>query len=392
VSPASEGMLRLLQEDDLEAYLALRDQSFGYPPGEATRATIRTRLARTLGAFTASGDLVASVADHRLETFIAGRPLPLQGVGALQTAVTARRRGIAVRLLERLLVAARDAGVGWSLLYPFDPRFYARLGWQSLPTGVRLALDLPWWERPGETLAEQVTGELRVALQPVYLRCAAGWNFTNARTRGPWDVWQELLPEPGSLGTAYRVEDGYAVLRVRHAGPQQFTLDVVDASWCTAVGRAAVLALLRAHLGHVQRIELEVPRDDALAWDWADWWPVATASTRMVRVVDVRAAMAPLATTETLAAVTLRIHDPLAPWNDGTWRFTPGADGCDVQRAAGTAAATIDVRALPLLVGGAASPAAVVRAGLADGPPAALSPLAGLAGGLTPYQAASDRF
>ena len=384
--------LRTLHDDDLDAYLELREHSFGYPPGDDVRTELRGRMPFTVGAFDPTGRLVASAARPSFETFVGGRRQPLLGVAAVQTTLPARRRGVARTLMARLLADGREDGIGWSLLYPFDPRFYDRLGWQSLPTGVRLAMDMAWLEPPRPVDTWPVGSDLRSALQEVYQRCAAGWNFSNARTVGPWDVWSDMLPERGGRGAAYRVEDGYAVLRLRDAGAAGTILDVIDAAWCSPSGRDEVLSLLAAYGGQADRLEIELPHDEALAWSLADWFTVPTRATRMVRVVDLTAALAPLVPNDDTLACTVRVRDALAPWNDGTWRITPGPEGCAVEPTSAAVAATLDVRAVPLLVGGAATPEAVLRAGLADGDRRALATLAALSTGRTPYQSLNDRF
>ena len=384
--------LRPLTEDDLEPYLVLRDHSWGYANGEAARADMRERLPEALGAFDETGRLLASAAGPRIEAFVARRRVRMLAVAGVQTLPTARRRGLAAALLERLLAEARDGGLGWSLLYPFDPRFYARLGWQALPSGVRLSMSTRWWTRPEPVDAEQLSGDLSEALQALHLRCAAGWSFSNARTMGPRDTWGGLRPEPGQRGAAFRVEDGYAVVRLLETSAQHLTLQVVDAAWCSAAGRRQVLGLLGSYQGQVQRIELEVPRDDALAWDWSTWWTATSNTTPMARIVDLPAALAALGAASDLPTVTLRVRDRWAPWNDGTWRLTPGTDGCAVSAVASGADATLDVRALPLLLGGAATPEAVVRAGLAEGDPAPMAVLATLSAGVTPYHRLTDYF
>jgi len=384
--------LRTLHDGDLDAYLELREHSFGFPPGDDVPTELRGRMPMTVGAFDTAGRLVASAARPTFETFVAGRRQPLLGVAAVQTALPARRRGVARALLARLLADGRDDGIGWSLLYPFDPRFYDRLGWQSLPTGVRLGMDMAWLEPPRPVDAWPIGSDLRSALHELHQRCAALWNFSNARTEGPWDVWSGLLPERGGRGAAYRVEDGYAVLRLRDAGSAGTILDVIDAAWCSPAGREDVVALLAAYAGQADRLEIEVPRDDALAWSLTDWFPVPTRATRMARVVDLAAALAPLVPNDDARACTVRVRDALAPWNDGTWRITPGPSGCAVEPASVTAEASLDVRALPLLVGGAATPEAVLRAGLADGDRRALTTLAALSAGRSPFQSLNDRF
>jgi predicted acetyltransferase len=397
---ASDATIRRLEGDDLEAYLRLREGSFGFPDGEEVRAELAGRLATTWGAFRGD-ELAASAADPRFEVFVAGARVPMVGLAAVQTAPEHRRGGLAALLMQRALQAARDEEVGWSVLYPFDPRFYTRYGWQALASGVELELPA---ERLGARRAfeaTRVTSDLRGALQEVYTRCARHFTFANARTKGPWDVWEDLLPTPGKQGLAYRLDDAYVVLRQRHENDQHGpTLHVIDHGYASARGRDALFGLLATFAGQSPRVILDVPSTDPLAWDWSGWYPRQARKTLMARIADVPSALRRLRAVRPaergdeavdLPDCTLTVRDAFAPWNEGSWRLRPGPDGSEVTRAA-AAQTTIDIRALTLLLSGAATPLAVRLAGLAEGDDGALSTLAALSAGRTPYQAPSDAF
>jgi predicted acetyltransferase len=393
-------VVRRLGADDFGAYLRLRDGSFGYPAGDEVRDELAGRLPSTWGAFR-GGELAASLADPRFEVFVAGERVPMAGIAAVQTAPEHRRAGLARRLMRHALEIARDDGIGWSLLYPFDPRFYTRYGWQGLATGVTLELPPERLGGGGEVAAKRVTSDLRGALHDVYARCASQWTFANARTIGPWDVWDDLLEAPGKLGLAYALEDAYVVLRQRHEDdPHGPTLRVTDHGHATAAGRSALVALLASFAGQSSKIVIDVPAVDPLAWDWSGWYPRRGRKTLMARVADVHGAVSRLRARRPaesgdapvdLPPFTVGVHDPFAPWNEGPWRVTPGPDGCGVERA-GRSDATVDVRGLALLLSGAATPLAARMAGLAEGDEAALSTLAALSGGRSPYQAEADGF
>ncbi|MBA2667716.1 MAG: GNAT family N-acetyltransferase [Trueperaceae bacterium] len=390
-------IVRRLVDDDVERYLELRDVSFGYPGGDDIRAEIAGRMATTWGAF--RGDaLAASLADPRFEVYVAGVRVPMAGVAAVQTAPEHRRLGLAARLLRHALEIARDDGIGWSLLYPFDPRFYTRYGWQGLSTGV--TLEMPLERLAGGALADatRVTSDLRGAFQALYARCAVGWTFANARTIGPWDVWEDLLAEPGQQGLAYRLDDAYVVLQHHYEDDQHGpVLRVRDHAHASASGRRALLALLASFAGQSSKIVIDVPATDPLAWDWSGWYAKHARKTLMARVADVPSAIARLrARTSTgeridLDPCTVTIRDAFAPWNEGSWRVTPGPDRCVVARS-DRAITTLDVRGLALLLSGAVTPRTVILAGLAEGDHAALDTLATLAAGRTPYQAPVDAF
>jgi predicted acetyltransferase len=403
----SDITLRPLTEADLDAYLELRDTSWGYPATDPElRATFLRRLPTIWGAFDGRDALAASLTDHRYEIYVAGVRVMMSGIGAVQTSPEHRRAGLARRLLVGALERARDESIGWSVLYPFDPRFYARYGWQALATGTELEIPT---ERlggagaagTGVAGAERVRGELREALQGIHERCAARYSFANARTRGPWDVWEDLRPKPGERALAYRFEDGYAIVRTKDegdlSGPQ---LRVLDHGAASARGREALRGLLGSFVGQASTVRIDVPSDDPWAWDWSNWYARRGRNILMARVADVPAALGRLRAVRPaegidepieLAPFTVRVRDDVSPWNDGAWRVEPGPDGCSVTRAS-DADATVDVRGLTLLVGGGTSPDAVRRAGLAEGAAAPLAALAALAAGRTPYQASADGF
>jgi predicted acetyltransferase len=155
------------------------------------------------------------------------------------------------------------------------------------------------------------------------------------------------------------------------------------------------IALFR---GHADRVHLEVPWDDPVAADRVRAHAVPGKTGLMARIADVALAVRPLRAVADDDApleappLTMRVLDPFAPWNDGTWRLTPGPEGTDVAPATGTPDATVDVRALALLLSGAAAPSDVRRVGWAEGDGRALATLALLAGGRRPYRSPVDRF
>jgi hypothetical protein len=63
-----------------------------------------------------------------------------------------------------------------------------------------------------------------------------------------------------------------------------------------------------------------------------------------------------------------------------------------VAPASGGAGATLDVRALSLLLAGAAAPGDLRRLGLVEGDARVLATVAALSGGRTPYRSPLDRF
>jgi predicted acetyltransferase len=403
---------RRLGDDDLAAYLRLRDGSFGYPGGDPEVVAVLTRrLPRTLGAFV-GGRLVSSVTVHAFHAYVAGVEVPFGAMAGIQTDPEHRRGGHAARLMRRALDEGRAESFGWSLLYPFDPAFYGRYGWVSFPSSVPLQLPiaaLPAGAAHGRgtiarlddgaegTAQSPASGAADGVLRTAYARFARTRTFADARRQTTWDPWEDLAAAPGTRLLRFAGADAFLVLRlVEEAAATR--LDVVDAGWCDATGRAAVFGTIAAFRGQAATVRIEVPWDDPVAADRLRTHAWAAPPGPMARVADVALALGAwraLADDDTplgLAPVTVRLIDAYAPWNDGSWRIEPGPDGCTVAPAAGGAAATVDVRGLALLLAGAAAPGDLRRLGLVEGDGRALATLGALAGGRTAYRSPIDRF
>jgi len=389
--------VRRLTADDLDAYLRLREGSFGYPGGsDEALSALAARLPRTWGAFV-GGTLASSVTVHAYRGFVAGVEVAIGGMAGIQTSPEHRRGGHAARLMRRALDEGRAEGFGWSLLYPFDAAFYGRFGWASVPTSVPLQLPperLPAGSAVGLPRHDGAGCDLRRA----YARFAPTRTFADTRRQGPWDPWQDLAGTPGARVLGFAGDGAFLVVRLHDDGEASTRLDVLDLGWCDAAGRDAVYGALASFRGQAALVRVDPPWDDPVAADQLRAFSRPGPTGLMARVADAELALAPLRAVADddapleLPPVTVRLVDAYAPWNDGSWRLTPGATGCGVAPVRGAADATLDVRGLTLLLAGAAAPGDVRRLGLAEGDGRALRVVAALAGGRTPYRSPIDRF
>jgi len=388
---------RSLTPDDLDAYLRLRETTFGYPGRtDDVVAAFTARLPRTHGAFV-DGELASTVTRHDYRVYLAGTVAAAAGFGSISTAPEHRRSGHVARLMHRGLAASRDAGQGWNLLYPFDDAFYARYGWASVPTGVLLEL-------PPERLPDgrprglrRVDGPAAAGLSAAYARAASGRTFADTRTVGPWDAWEELDGAPGDGLLRYASDDAFVALRLRYVDGEP-RLEVLDLGWADAAGRDAVWGTLSAFRGHVARVRIHVPWDDPLALARVRGHAVTGHAGLMARITDVPLALAPLRAVADddapldLPPLHLRVVDPFATWNERVWRIEPGPSATAVTPSRAAPDATLDVRGLALLVSGSGAPADARRAGWADGCGRALATVAALSGGRRPYRSLVDAF
>lgn len=399
--------LRPLREDDLDEWIRIRAASF--PPHgpvevEAARERLAPRLPWTWGA-EVEGSLTAVATWFPFRAWVGGVLVETGALGGVVSAPEHRRRGNVRALLLDGLRKLHERGVGFALEHPFDTRFYAALGFRSVPSGTRMELPL-----------ERVAGDpKRVAFAPVpraagdavpadlldlHARFARRWTFAPDRD------WRPEGEEPGggpqwrasfeasartAPPVAYLAQGGYAVVTVGDLDAGG-VLQVEDAAWSDAAARGRVLAMLGAWRGQAERLRIDLPCHDPVARDEGPRYGIPRPSLQ-ARIVDLPGALRPLRASLRGRGEprTIRIRDEGCPWNDGTWRIAPGPDGTEVDRARGAAEATIDAAALVSLLTG--TPAElVVDHGEAEGDASALAALADLTAAHPPFLGAADYF
>jgi predicted acetyltransferase len=386
--------LRALTENDLDAFVWLR--SVAYPGADLEPAELRrilaTRLPHSSGLFV-DGDLACVATSWPMRMYLGGRLVPMSGLAGVATAPEHRRRGLVREILRSLLERLRDEGVGWSLEYPFDPRFYQRLGWQSVPCGVELELPTEYlFQGPPPCSLRRLPLEQFASRSEVFESWSSRFNFTLSRVDDARDSWRRLVSDQWLDHDAflYGSDDAYVLFTLSHENRNQ-VLTVKDYAYSSATGRSDLLAFLGAMQGQATLVRIHVPDDDPLAFQHRTRharprrWPL------QARIVDLATALAPLSALEP-RTLRIGVSDPLCPWNDGTFEMAVGPGGSTVRRADGEPEARIPVQSLPLLILGNVSADSALAQGLAEGDPRPLAVLAALGAGRTPFMPLADAF
>ena len=333
-----------------------------------------------------SGDKLTSAAvRYPFEMFLAGQRVRVGGLASVLSAPETRRRGFVRELLHGTLKKLHEDGVGWCLEYPFDPRFYARYGFTTVPTGSEVTF-------PAEKLfsgpapdAERFTGDAEKVLEPIYNAWAQSYTFTLARNNTARPTWSRILTDR----FCYVLEDAYAVMELEQTAKAQ-TLIVHDYAFATPAGREQLFRFLGAFYGQAELISLHLPSDEPLAFDLQTYHtnelPILQA-----RIVDVKAALEPLVS-PVAKTFTLRVHDLFCEWNDGVLEVELGPSGSSVTPSHKTSTLALDISTLTQLLSSALSAAAAQRAGLLDGDIHVAETLASLSNGCVPFMPSSDYF
>ncbi len=402
--------VRELNEKDLDALFAIRQISFldrSDFSDPALRARHAARLQHTVGHF--YGDKLTSAAVcFPFEMFLAGQRVRVGGLASVLSAPETRRRGFVRDLLKGILERLHEDGVGWCLEYPFDPRFYARYGFATVPTGSEVTF-------PAEKLfsgpapdAERFTGDAATVLQPIYDTWAQSYTLTLSRANTARPTWSRILTDDRFC---YLLGDAYAVMELEQTATGQ-TLVVHDYAFATPAGRERLFRFIGAFYGQAELISLQLPNDEPLAFDLqthhTNRLPVLQA-----RIVDVPSALKPLVNeavgiaTGDVKNFTLHVSDPFCSWNDGVFevafgspestvlgRTTPGnaAPKGSVVASSDPPTLSLNIATLTQLLSGALSPVAAQRAGVLEGDISVSETLASLGGGRVPFMPGSDYF
>ena len=381
--------VRPLAEADLPQLFALRQISY-LDRRDYTDAAIyeaaKARLPYLSGHFL-EDKLTSAAVVYPFEMFLAGRRTKVGGLAGVLSAPETRRRGYVRELLRAALESLRRKGTGWLLEYPFDPRFYARLGFATVPSGFEVTV-------PAERLfsgpapdAERFTGSPVAVLEPIYNAWAENYSLTLRRDNTARATWSRILEDT----FCYVMEDAYAVLGLTEDAAGQ-TLTVHDYAFSSPAGRAALFRFISSFYGQANLISLHLPQDEPLGWELQNFHtnklPILQA-----RITDLQAALGPLSS-PLEQTLTLTVRDPLCSPNHGTFAvtLTPGGSTVSVVKTPNAPTLALDIGTLTQLVVGALQPETALRLGLAEGDLQAAQALAALGGGYVTFMPSSDYF
>lgn len=377
--------VRQLSEADLDRLFALRQLSFlddsnFRDPGVRARHVARLQL--TFGHFIEER-LTSAAVCFPFEMFLASRRVAVGGLASVLSAPETRRRGYVRELLHALLNDLKEKGTGWMLEYPFDPRFYARYGFASMPTGAELTIPAESLFRGPSPDAERLGGDPASILEPIYNAWAQTYSLALCRDNKARPTWNRILGNR----ICYLLEDAYVVFELAERAERQ-TLTVHDYAFSSPAGRDNLFRFVGSFYGQVQDISLHLPSDEPLALELR----YRTNDVPLqARIADVTAALTPL-TSEHESTATLHVRDEFCAWNNGTFRLGFSPNGTTVSRSDADPDAALDIATLTQLVTGALSPTAVLKTGQAKGDLGVLELLAALSGGRVPFIPGSDYF
>jgi hypothetical protein len=321
---------------------------------------------------------------------VRGVVLPMAGIASVVSHPSARRRGLARMLVERILRDMRDDGRPVSGLYPFRPSFYQRFGFVGLPR-VRTAAFAP------AGLGHLVRAELPGSVTRLHVRDGfAEHRALSLRLLGERHGFA-VFSDARALRLRDTEEKWVAVARVgaEVVGAVTYRIDMhggdllADDLLVTGpMGRALLLQFFARHVDQVGRVVMAVGADEVPEL----WGTDLEAHTEAkVRFPQSPAPMARVLSLEALAGLPVGpggvsvevVGDELV---GGRYRLSGDGGRLAVERGpAGGAEATLTVAGLSGLVYGVLDPVDVTVRGLGTVTPDAAVALRSLFPRSLPY-------
>lgn len=375
-----------LSREHFEAALELGTFAFQQRFTEVERAERLASMETTrhFGAFSDDeGELAAKYVLLDLNVWVHGALHRMGGIAGVATWPEYRRQGYVARLLVHALETMRSEGKTLSFLFPFSFPFYRKYGWEY-------CLDYKTYSIPMTALPASPPDRSRVRriskedgpsiLQPMYDAYAVRYTGMLDRSEAWWRE-RAIGTKNGSIAVysdASGADRGYVFYDVYEKSASVHEFVALDGE-----ARRGLLSYLRNLDSMASEIAMRAPSTDPLAFLLPDprvrQETVPYFSARIVDAAKFVAAM-PFAAGAP-AAVTLRVRDAHAPWNDGVWTLAVDEAGrgalAPAEAGAPDAGTCLDIGIGPLtaMLLGARRPALLHVEGLLAGPADAVQAL-----------------
>ncbi|RXT06378.1 enhanced intracellular survival protein Eis [Ammoniphilus sp. CFH 90114] len=317
--------LRKLSQDDLDQSLELSQYAFQYviPKEQIEDRKRMASLQEIWGEF--EGDqLLSKLHLLPLCVYIGGKAIEMGGVAGVATWPQHRRKGSVSRLIKQALLSMRSNQQTVSLLHPFDFAFYRKYGWEWSVSHKRYTIekrDLNFMsEVPGQVIRLQNNQQLETIME-LYEAFAKNYNGMLLRSKMWWDYY--IKPSNYQIAVCedeQRLPRGYILYQVKDR-----IFEVKEFIYLDEVTRRGLWNFICQHDSMIDQVKMKATEDDKL--------PFLLSNPRisqdiipyfMARIVDVEAFLKLYPFTKTPASITLTVTDPVAEWNNATYRLEDG--------------------------------------------------------------------
>ena len=285
------------------------------------------------------GKLLSTLTANAFEIHFDGTVCEMCGIGGVMSDPSARKTGGVTRILRQELSAMRDRGQVFSHLYPFQSSFYRKFGYVHCAFAER-------WTIPAQFLPEEPFAvqwyenkpEEQQAVKALYQTFAAQYNLSVRRNDLRWaSIFKKLQPYSGSnfsyLHYGEDGPDGFLSYHTKTFDNAPMTILVDHLYFTSPAALRKMLAFLGSQRAYAAEVQLTLPEDaDITLWlkEICTAYDKCNVRREKIhlgasRVVDV-ASVLKLARYQGSGVASIRVDDPVCPWNDKC--FHVEFDGC----------------------------------------------------------------
>jgi predicted acetyltransferase len=331
-------------------------------------AIVRERHGKVCQAAFEDGKPVSISVSTPMTQNMRGKLFPASGVWGVSTDPAARRKGYCRQVMASLLAAERDSGKAFSNLYPFRESFYERMGYVAFPlmkivrfSNKNLAPLVK--TEPGGEIRLQHIGQAYEAYRSFLAEMRLqrhGMAFFDYGDRGRAN--QNLL----WVAQAEFKGKTEGVMLYRTTGEEVSRYKYIAARFYYQTSRARYLLLnwIARHIDQADEVELWLPEDE-YPETWLSDLEVRLGSAErpaMCRVLDVQS-LDGMDAGE--GSFSLRVIDPLCPWNEGSWSFASLDGKLKVTRSR-SAECELSIQGLTAMISGTHAPQDFIFRGWGD--------------------------
>ncbi|ASS75879.1 hypothetical protein CIG75_13555 [Tumebacillus algifaecis] len=326
--------VRQIAEHEWETFCYIRAESYHMlSPEQALKNRHLTDLHETRCVFV-NDEMKATGRLFPFTQYLHGQALSMGGVASVATRIEERGQGYVRELLSAMLQEMKDNAVPVSCLHPSMYEFYRKFGY-AFCCEKRL-FKSPFQPKIFAKPATSDSGRI-VRCNEAELATVKNLYDRYARTQNGFlrrrDLeWSKIVDNPfgGSKPRLYLWQDaqeeaqGYIVLIQQ----EDNKLDVKELIALTVDAQKGLLSLLEkdnlltgweweTHIDSILPSLLHDPKK--MTSESVNWF--------MARIVDVRTAWQVTSSQAQAGTARLQVHDPFAPWNEGTWQLTVASSG-----------------------------------------------------------------
>lgn len=323
--------MRPLEPADLEEFNALLRYAFqvtgeeltktGWGEGEFERAKLpMLENAFALGWFYKE-NLASQIVVYPMQVNLYGTVYPMGGVTGVTTYPEYAGRGLSHALMSKCLEHMREVRQTISFLYPYSIPFYRRMGWELASDKLTFSIkdtQLPR-HRPVSGMVERV-GQEHEDLRRVYQYFAVQKHGALIRDDLAWAEYWRWDNDDMIAAIYYDGEHkplGYLVYAIKNE-----VFYVKEMVHLNQEAKTGLWNYISSHFSMIDEVRGDNYTGEPLAFLFEDSEISETVAPYiMTRIVDVEEFLRryPFKLTPENLRLHLRVHDPMAPWNEDTF-------------------------------------------------------------------------